>query len=114
LVLVNNKYPPNLYYLSYGIAWIFGLYYLHQLLRINETVLQQFLNFISRNSYSLFFIHFLYLIILIDILQIRIKQWSIYFFLIFTVSLVTQAILNLVIPYFRSILKNAHPPSQLP
>jgi peptidoglycan/LPS O-acetylase OafA/YrhL len=71
-VFTENKYPPDLYYLSYGM-WLMGIIYiLHTKLRIGGTWLQQIFDFFSKHSYEIFFIHFFYLLMLLD--QIPYKQ----------------------------------------
>ena len=69
LVLTENKYPPNLYYLSYGIFFTTVMYYIHRLCSGNifyKKYLQLPFDFLSVNSYSLFFIHFLFVKIFVD------------------------------------------------
>ncbi len=58
-ILTQHKYPPDLFYLSYGSFWTFLSFYLFQ-------KFQQFipywvditLKFLSLHSYTIFFIHF--------------------------------------------------------
>lgn len=61
-VLIDNKYPPNLFYLSYGAFLTSVLFFAHKIL-ISKIVianhLQKIFRFLSANSYSLFFIHLL-------------------------------------------------------
>jgi fucose 4-O-acetylase-like acetyltransferase len=56
-VLRANKYPPNLYYLSYGLFWIFVLIRSINLKKSNPIV-KQTITFISLNSYLLFYLHY--------------------------------------------------------
>ncbi len=94
LVLIQNKYPPNLYYLSYGTASIGGLYLLHYFSHIEDSKLQRFFNFVSKHSYSLFFIHYVYLYIIWDGLHIRNIHWVLFFIFLTIISLLTQAGIN--------------------
>ncbi len=65
LILINNKYPPNLYYLFYGISVSFIILILGTLYFMKATILEKFITFISTNSYQLFFIHFIILDIIL-------------------------------------------------
>ncbi len=74
-VFTENKYPPNLYYLSYGM-WLMGMIYLiHDRFQIGNTFLQTILDFVSKHSYEIFFIHFFYLFILIDRIPYKQIGW---------------------------------------
>lgn len=69
LVLTENKYPPNLYYLSYGIFFTTIMYYLHQVSSRNRfytMYVQPSFDYLSTHSYSLFFIHFLFVKVFVD------------------------------------------------
>jgi peptidoglycan/LPS O-acetylase OafA/YrhL len=63
LILQNNKYPPNLYYLSYALAWLFGITILVDMAWVQKLFTKP-LSFFSMNSFSLYFIHFLLIEIL--------------------------------------------------
>ncbi len=93
LVLTENKYPPNLYYLSYGMFWISVLYLIHSSIKI-PAVIQKFFDFLSQYSYSLFFIHFLYLYILTGTVKFKVYPWWGVSIFLLTVSVITQIILN--------------------
>jgi hypothetical protein len=70
LVFYDNKYPPNLYYLSYGLV---GTCLLVLLAKIAEKIqsIKRISLYISSISYSLFFVHF----IILDLVeQIKIKN----------------------------------------
>lgn len=57
LLLFDNKYPPNLYYLLYGLAWISGLWFMLSFLDL-EKKRWNLVRFFSIHSYSIYFIHF--------------------------------------------------------
>lgn len=59
LSFVNNKYPPNLYFLSFGIFSI-SLLFLFAKLKLFKP-LNRGIAFLSVNSYSVYFIHYLVL-----------------------------------------------------
>ncbi|PIZ62634.1 hypothetical protein COY16_03815 [Candidatus Roizmanbacteria bacterium CG_4_10_14_0_2_um_filter_39_13] len=97
LVFTENKYPPNFYYLSYGTVLITFLYYFHRFLtrkKLFTSWLQKWFDFLSRHSYSLFFIHFLYVYILKDLTNYRSLEWWGFFGVITMVSVFTQMVIN--------------------
>ena len=57
LMLFDNKYPPNLYYLLYGVTWISGLWFILSFLDL-EKKRWDLVRFFSLHSYSIYFIHF--------------------------------------------------------
>lgn len=59
LVLFENKYPPNLIYFSYGLGITFFLKLMIYLYWEKIFLLRKITEFLSRNSYNLFFIHYL-------------------------------------------------------
>ncbi|PJC32434.1 hypothetical protein CO051_03280, partial [Candidatus Roizmanbacteria bacterium CG_4_9_14_0_2_um_filter_39_13] len=97
LVFTENKYPPNLYYLSYGILSTTLIYYFHRFLIEHNLFahwLQKIFDFFSRHSYSLFFIHFLFVYILKEWMDYReIGAWG-FFGAILFLSTLTQIGIN--------------------
>lgn len=65
----THKYPPDLYYLSYGALWTICLYILTTRIRISKHIMRG-VQFISRESYSLFFCH----MIVLDFVMTRIPS----------------------------------------
>jgi peptidoglycan/LPS O-acetylase OafA/YrhL len=62
---INNKYPPNLYYFAYSLA-VFGVVFAGvRLVKWTERA-KKAVEFLSKNSYMLFFVHFLFLDALIS------------------------------------------------
>lgn len=59
-VFTHHKYPPDLYYLSYTLGLEFLILFLSFYL-INTPVLAKIIFFFSKNSYRIFFIHFVVL-----------------------------------------------------
>lgn len=59
-VLIHNKYPPNLFYLSFGTTVLLGLIFVDKYL-FNQRLIVQSLYFFSRYSYGIFFLHYLIL-----------------------------------------------------
>lgn len=108
LVLTENKYPPNLYYLSYGIFFTTILYYSHRFLTAHNLFahwLQKWFDFLSKHSYSLFFIHFLFVYILKDLTNYRSLEWWGFFGIILSLSILTQIGIN-QLAHFLSTLKS--------
>ena len=105
LIFTENKYPPNIYYLSYGLFWTTVLYYLYSFLQQKELIatwLQKIIMFFSLNSYPLFFIHFLYVIMLKDMTLIKsLSVWS-FLGVVLSFTIATQLSFN----YLRSTLKS--------
>lgn len=56
-ILIHNKYPPNLLYLSYGITVLLGLTFISKYL-FSHRFIQYWINFFSKYSYSIFFLHY--------------------------------------------------------
>ncbi len=97
LVLTENKYPPNLYYLSYGIFFTTVMYWVHRLVSKNKlymAYLQKPFDFLSTHSYSLFFIHFLFVKIFVDYgFHKIIGPWWFFVVLLFLSAAVQKGIL---------------------
>ena len=75
LVLIDHKYPPNIYYLSYGLGWISLLYLIHKYLFLEKTFIQKPFDFLSRYSYEFFFIHYYFLFLLLHKTDIERFGW---------------------------------------
>ncbi len=58
-VLTSNKYPPNIYYLSYGLSWALVLIFAGSFL--TSRVFKKVTAYLSAKSYELFFSHYLVL-----------------------------------------------------
>ncbi|MGB9883422.1 MAG: acyltransferase family protein [Microgenomates group bacterium] len=83
----SNKYPPTLYHLTFGSFWIGILYFIFK----NQE--NKFLRFFSINSYSLYFIHFLVLLLIVWF-KIIPNNWFLFFLEIFSGSVIIQKLLN--------------------
>ena len=90
---VNNKYPPNLYHLSYGVTMTFLLYLIFQNITF-PGVVKKIIQFFSFNSYSIFFIHFLLIKILRDQFDIGKFGWLGFLFIILALTVVVQLFAN--------------------
>ncbi|MFA9288380.1 MAG: acyltransferase family protein [Weeksellaceae bacterium] len=65
LSFFDNKYPPNMLYMSYGVWSIALTYLVHAKSQLGKTPAQKVFDYFSVNSYSLFFIHFLIVYLLV-------------------------------------------------
>ena len=75
LSFYDNKYPPNFYFLSYGIFSILVLYYFEKLNTFK--IIHKIIHFFSIYSYSLFFVHYLILTFLQTYLhEMHFTVWS--------------------------------------
>ncbi len=101
LAMFDNKYPPNLYHISYGIFSILLLYFLAKNKVFNLPVVKHILTFLSRYSYLLFFVHYL----VIYFLMIYVKwqfTWVSFFVWVFIGSILTQLFLNVFQRYIKA------------
>ena len=67
LTLIDNKYPPNLFYISYEFAVSFILLSIAHWNVLQKKWFSHIWLYLSSRSYGLFFIHFLYLDFLLQI-----------------------------------------------
>lgn len=103
LVFTENKYPPNIFYLSYGVLCIALFILIHKKLNLERTPIQQLLNFASRYSYPIFFIHFLYLYIFLQKTNYKIFTWWGLFLILTALSLTSMWIWNKTKLFFLNI-----------
>ncbi|MDA1316670.1 MAG: hypothetical protein O3B87_01445, partial [bacterium] len=97
LTLTENKYPPNIFYLSYGIFWTILLYELHSFLDTRNVIpitVRKSFDFLSTYAYSLFFIHFWYVVILQKVIDYKMLEWWGFFGVVLGASIVTQVAIN--------------------
>jgi len=89
-----NKYPPNLYHLSYSLFALNILYYLSQIKIFSHPFVQNIIHFFSINSYELFFIH----ILVIEVVWkwMRPHDWVAFFLIVTGISVVVQLGMNMV------------------
>jgi len=99
----SNKYPPNLYHLSYGVFSIIILYLMSSLNLFKP--IQKILNFFSINSYEIFFIHNL-VIYLFVWMNIRFHNWMIFLMVIGGLTVILQILLNKIKKTTRYFLKS--------
>lgn len=90
--MYSNKYPPNLYHISYSLFAVNGIYFLSQKKLFASPLVHNVVNFFSTNSYTLFFIH----ILVIDGVWkwIRPTNWILFFLLVTYISSIIQIGMN--------------------
>ena len=70
LTLIDNKYPPNLFYISYEFAISFLLLTIASLGIFQSEAKVKIYTWLSSRSYGLFFVHFLYLDLILQLNKI--------------------------------------------
>lgn len=93
LTQFENKYPPTLYHLSYGIFSIIFIFWLSKKNFFSFLNFDRLLHFLSVNSYSLFFIHILVMLSL-NWLNLKTNHWFTFFLMILSISSAIQLVLN--------------------
>lgn len=61
MYLIDNKYPPNFYYLFYGVFATMLILYVSKFSIFLRKGIVNFYTYVSKNSYSLYFIHYIVL-----------------------------------------------------
>ncbi len=106
LIHYYNKYPPNLYHLSYGLFFITFLFFLAKRKVFWFAPIQVLLQFLSKHSYPLYFIH--YFIIFIITLSIKSVKfgWIDFFLTVLILSIAAQSALNTLYNFVFSLRKS--------
>ena len=102
LLLIDNKYPPNLYYLLYGVAWISGHWFVLSFLDLKKKA-WNIVRFFSVNSYSIFFIHFWVFTFMRVVLKLDL-HWGYLFVIVLMSSVLVQKIINFLSKVLHSKL----------
>ncbi|MBI4973665.1 acyltransferase [Candidatus Roizmanbacteria bacterium] len=97
LRMYDNKYPPNIYHLSYCLAGLNILYFLSQ--KGLFAVTRRFIHFLSRYSYEIFFIHILVIFVVTVFFHFPFN-WVTFFLAVLGITSLVQVALN----YFLSTL----------
>lgn len=93
LTQFENKYPPTLYHLSYGIFSTIIIFWLSKKNFFSYFNFEKLLYFLSLNSYSLFFIHILVMYSL-NWFDLKTNYWFTFFLIIIGTSSIIQLVLN--------------------
>lgn len=86
-LLITHKYPPDTYFLFYGILWIIGLTLVYKYASIPQ-FLEKSITYLSVNSYQLYFIHYCVLIFLASYKHSF--TWYTFFLVVTGISVVIQ------------------------
>jgi peptidoglycan/LPS O-acetylase OafA/YrhL len=99
----NHKYPPDLYYLLFGISLTCFSLVVARLKIWQNTAIKKIYFFISNNSYQIFFIHYIVLdaVLLLSKNNLLIKNPAIQFAIIFSASI----LLAIGINKFKRLIK---------
>lgn len=88
-VLVHNKYPPNVLYISYGVAVLLGLTFVEKYI-FNQKFVLTIVNFFSRYSYSIYFLHYLILTFFAGFMEVFGFNWLTLFLAVLSSSVILQ------------------------
>ncbi|MCX7996990.1 MAG: acyltransferase [Patescibacteria group bacterium] len=106
IMIYPNKYPPNVIVLLYGCVWIGIFDVLHRRKVFERLRLIAPIEFFSKNSYSLFFLHHIVMYAMNNAFGLhKTLPWWGYVVVLFLVTMPAQLMVNQVF----SILKNAKP-----
>ena len=93
LILFDNKYPPNLYHLAYGLFLTALLSFIFKAEFFRFAPIKISLSFLSKKSYSLFFIHYVVVYVLTMFYKISFT-WISFFIYVLTATIIIQLILT--------------------
>lgn len=104
LYFQQNKYPPNIYFLFFGIFSTTILLFLAK--KIKNKMIISFVSFFSFYSYQLYFIHYiiLYVITLTFLKTYHFEWWSLFLIVLITTIVVQKIITNLKFLIFNQFL----------
>lgn len=94
LQMYDNKYPPNIYFLVYGMMIIPFLLLLSYFHVFSWKPIEKFLAFLSKNSFTLFFIHFLFLYFFTKYGLQHVVSWYVFFGALLFLSVAAQFIFD--------------------
>lgn len=99
-IFYDHKYPPDFYYLSFGISMTFFALIIAKLRFWQNKTIKDIYGYLSRNSYQIFFIHY---IILDSVLVMRSKIPLLnnpisQFIVIFSLTILISILINKTLP----------------
>lgn len=103
----DHKYPPDFYYLFFGVALTFLFLILGKLKVWQNTYVKKFYFFVSNNSYQIFFIHYILLDMVLTLSKRNelLKDSLIEFLLILSLSLLITELFNRANKKVSAIIK---------
>lgn len=97
----QNKYPPNIYFLFFGIFSTTLLLFFAK--KITNKIIISFVSFFSFYSYQLYFIHYIILyVITLTLLKIYRFEWWSYFTVVLILTVVIEKTIIIVHGYLKS------------
>ncbi|MFH0773608.1 MAG: acyltransferase [bacterium] len=102
LYMYNNKYPPNLYHLAYGVFCVNILYMLSRWKLFSRYVVQTVVNFFSTYSYTIFFIHILVIYVVTVFFHFKFT-WVTFFCAVTGITILVQLLYNGVVYLFSTL-----------
>lgn len=94
LLHYHNKYPPNIYHLTFGLVSTFILYYLTRWNIFSLFNLDKLLYFLSIHSYTIYFIHFFVISVVRQFSFVTQFDWMSFTAIIFVVTILLQRLAN--------------------
>ncbi len=105
LILYDNKYPPNIYFLSYGIFVTMLLFFMG---KYGDTIFHKFIHFLSIHSYSIYFVHYFILVLIsYTVLYKWHFSWYSYFAVVLVITFIAQIGINKLLQQVRFRNKNS-------
>ena len=93
VVLIHNKYPPNILYLSYGMSLFLLLSFFLKRFPPASAIAKP-LHYFSLHSYQLYFIHYIFLIIIAAFLPVLKLHWLTFFIVLVAATVGTQQLFS--------------------
>lgn len=107
LTMFDNKYPPNLFHLSFGMVSIIGLYIVAKRGVFAFPLIKNLFSFLSRNSYSLYFIHWIVIYIVTVLLNFKFT-WVSFFSTVFILAVIIQIFINRFSLWMKGLIVSRH------
>lgn len=97
-----NKYPPNIYHLVFGVTSSIPIFWLAKKGLLAFFPLKQLLAFLSKYSYSIYFIHYCVIFVLFVFTKIKFN-WVSFFVAVLLLSIITQIVFIKIIYLFSAL-----------
>lgn len=90
-ILIHNKYPPNILYISFGVAVLLGLVFAEKYLFRQKYILKT-VNFFSKYSYPMYFLHYLLLIVFASFIgELGLSWLTLFLTVLFATAILQEA-----------------------
>lgn len=101
LLQYDNKYPPNLYHIAFGVFSIILFYVLAKKRIFSLPIIKPILIFLSKNSYPIYFVHYCIIFVLWVFFKFKFN-WITFFITITALTIGVQALFNKVLALVRN------------